>query len=93
MTRAGRGPATGADRPGVDRCVDDAGAVEPAETAETAAGPAQPSDRPPARRLALADPTATTAAEDLPEGWGDRGESAADRLARYRSERPPHHGG
>jgi hypothetical protein len=47
----------------------------------------------PARRLALGDPVARTAAEDRPEAWGEAGESDADRLAYYRAQRPPHHGG
>ena len=45
------------------------------------------------RRLSLADPLEGGAAEDRPESWGERNESDPDRLARYRTETPPHHGG
>jgi hypothetical protein len=59
--------------------------------------PSRPDDdeagaRPP-RRLSLGDPLDGRASEDLPESWGDRGESEDDRLAHYRTQRPPHHGG
>ena len=57
--------------------------------------PAEPDGRgakvPP--RLSLADPLDGRAAEDRPESWGERNESDPDRLARYRTETPPHHGG
>ncbi len=45
------------------------------------------------RRLSLGDPLDGRAAEDRPESWGERGESESDRLAHYRTETPPHHGG
>lgn len=45
------------------------------------------------RRLVLDDPLTATAAEDRPESWGDRSSSEAQRLAEYRRNRPPHHGG
>lgn len=45
------------------------------------------------RRLALGDPLDGRAAEDRPESWGERGESESDRLAHYRAQTPPHHGG
>ncbi|HYN57609.1 MAG TPA: hypothetical protein VES03_10460 [Motilibacterales bacterium] len=45
------------------------------------------------RRLSLGDPLDGRAAEDRPESWGERGESEPDRLARYREQTPPHHGG
>jgi hypothetical protein len=47
---------------------------------------------PPPRRLSLGDPLDGRAAEDRPESWGERGESESDRLARYRTQTPPHHG-
>lgn len=52
----------------------------------------QPEDVPP-RRLSLGDPLDDRAGEDRPESWGERGESESDRLAHYRTETPPHHGG
>lgn len=55
--------------------------------------PAPAGARKPVRRLALGDPVARTATEDRPESWGERGESDAERLAHYRAQRPPHHGG
>jgi hypothetical protein len=45
------------------------------------------------RPLSLGDPLDGRAAEDRPESWGERGESESDRLAHYRTETPPHHGG
>ena len=45
------------------------------------------------RRLALGDPLDGRAAEDRPESWGETSESESQRLARYRAQRPPHHGG
>ena len=56
---------------------------------DTPSGPVE--DRAP--KLALGDPLRTRAAEDTPEAWGERGESESDRLARYETERPPHHEG
>jgi hypothetical protein len=51
----------------------------------------QPEQAPP-RRLSLGDPLDDRAGEDRPESWGERGDSDSDRLARYRTETPPHHG-
>jgi hypothetical protein len=45
------------------------------------------------RRLSLGDPLDDRAGEDRPESWGEQGESESDRLAHYRTETPPHHGG
>jgi hypothetical protein len=45
------------------------------------------------RRLVLGDPLDGRAAEDRPESWGETSESESQRLARYRAQRPPHHGG
>lgn len=45
------------------------------------------------RRLTLGDPLDGRAAEDRPESWGERGESESERLAHYRAQTPPHHGG
>ena len=45
------------------------------------------------RRLALGDPLDGQAVEDRPESWGERSESESERLAHYRAQRPPHHGG
>ena len=42
--------------------------------------------------LSLGDPLSDRAVEDTPEAWGERGESEDDREARYRHDRPPHHG-
>ncbi len=47
----------------------------------------------PKPRLSLGDPLDGRAAEDRPESWGEHGESESDRLAHYRTETPPHHGG
>lgn len=63
------------------------------EDAEPEGAEQEPSARVARRRLSLGAPLAGTAAEDRPESWGDRGESDADRLAHYRAQRPPHHGG
>ena len=45
------------------------------------------------RRLSLGDPLDGRAVEDRPESWGETSESESERLARYRAQRPPHHGG
>ncbi len=45
------------------------------------------------RRLSLGDPLDGRAVEDRPESWGEASESESERLARYRAQRPPHHGG
>ncbi len=47
----------------------------------------------PRRALSLDDGWEGAAAEDRPESWGERTESDDDRLAHYRAQRPPHHGG
>jgi len=43
-------------------------------------------------RLSLGDPLDGRAVEDRPESWGETSESESERLARYRAQRPPHHG-
>ena len=60
------------------------GSQAPHVHTEGAAGP---------RRLSLGDPLDGRPAEDRPESWGESGESESERLARYRTETPPHHGG
>jgi hypothetical protein len=45
------------------------------------------------RRLLVGDPLDGRAMEDRPESWGEASESESQRLARYRAQRPPHHGG
>jgi hypothetical protein len=68
----------------------------PESTAPEGAQP--PTGAPPAvpaapLRLSLGDPLDGQAGEDRPESWGERGESDSDRLAHYRTQTPPHHGG
>lgn len=94
--------ADGRDRPAAGSAPEDGpdGVDDPSEGTSSAGpsssgldtsqeqGPPQP-----ARRLSLGDPVARTAAEDRPEAWGESGDSDAERLAYYRAQRPPHHGG
>ncbi|HCA85073.1 MAG TPA: hypothetical protein DEQ61_06030 [Streptomyces sp.] len=52
-----------------------------------------PAPRDPAAALDFDDPLGRTSADDTDRGWGDRpadGDGAAD-LARFLSEKPPHH--
>lgn len=70
---------------------EDAAARESQESQPSTNGPGvAPSGT---RRLALGDPLDGRAAEDRPESWGETSESESQRLARYRAQRPPHHGG
>jgi hypothetical protein len=95
--------ADGRDRPAAGTAPEDgpAGVDDAAGETASSAGPstsdfdtaAKQAPPRPARRLSLEDPVARTAAEDRPEAWGESGESDADRLAHYRAQRPPHHGG
>lgn len=71
----------------------DPGPADPgSEGSEPLPAEAEPAAEVP-RRLALGDPLDGRAAEDRPESWGERGESESDRLAHYRAQTPPHHGG
>jgi hypothetical protein len=65
---------------------------DPGPDADPPRAEAEPAAEAP-RRLALGDPLDGRAAEDRPESWGEQGESESDRLAHYRTETPPHHGG
>ena len=65
----------------------------PDEDATPQPGDGSESEAPAARRLSLGDPLDGPAGEDRPESWGETSESESERLAHYRAQRPPHHGG
>ena len=68
---------------------DEDGAPWESQPASDGSRPASPAKR----RLSLGDPLDGRAGEDRPESWGETSESESERLARYRAQRPPHHGG
>jgi hypothetical protein len=71
---------------------DPADADEAATQGASRAPTPAPAPVPRRPRLSLDDPLTGRAAEDRPEGWGERTESDSDQLAHYRAQRPPHHG-
>ena len=71
-----------------DRAPDGDGALQESQPAGDGSGLT-----PGTRRLSLGDPLDGRAVEDRPESWGETSESESERLARYRAQRPPHHGG
>ena len=68
---------------------DEGGAAQESQPPGDGSGVARPGTR----RLSLGDPLDGRAVEDRPESWGEACESESERLARYRAQRPPHHGG
>lgn len=83
------GAADGAAPADEDGTPDEDGAPQESQPSGDGSGLTPPGTR----RLSLGDPLDGRAVEDRPESWGETSESESERLARYRAQRPPHHGG